>query len=219
METKKYGIVLRFDASTTEKAVSLSRKFLPMAGARPLELGSGTALPHLTLFMLMLDMAGLVAVINALSDLLDRKVVPKNGGPSFERGSKPLRGRFTQLRAMGTALYWAQPARENHVLLRLHQDIVRLCAPLRRGNVPPLGKQHGANLENWERYGYPLVMSRFHPHITLQWLSDDHAGTDFGDGAYVKRIWNWKSDSLGIIEMDDRGAISASDFVETFRLG
>lgn len=214
MQSKKYGIVLFLNKPTTDEAIRLSSDFKAKAGDDSITLGKKSAIPHITLFMVMLDRVGLVRTKQEIQRILDQEVVPRNGAPSFRRGDRSLRGQFIQLRGMGRALYWAQPAYSNQVLSRLHTQIVESCAPLISERVRPLKRLEGENLKNWRVYGYPLVMKKFHPHITLQWLSGDHAG-----GQYACPAWNWTSHRIALTEMDHRGVILSDKHEAIFNLG
>lgn len=186
---EKFAVVLLPDLATSRRAVEASRLLQLVAVEPKLVLGP-EAIPHVSLFHLMLDPDRIDQLEEALSDGLIESA-------GFNRRDEArLMGDFNPHlnEASGGYVFWN--AVQTPVLTALAQLVLDTAAPLRAGDIEISWPMNDDQKEMHRRYGYPSVGTSFRPHITV---SVGKPGV-FQDGAlpWGDQSWTWNSDRLAI---------------------
>jgi 2'-5' RNA ligase len=147
-----YGFVIKPDAETQKKAEALAREMAPNAEFQ-------TKIPHITLYHARLDELPLQAARDILLKLRAYK------GETLILNSFEVYG--------GKFFFWDNE--KTDILRSMHGEALKLATYLDKKAVAR-AVEEGLNmtpeeLENIKRYGHPLVLERYTPHITLAYDS------------------------------------------------
>lgn len=151
--TGSYGIVLKTDKETAEKAVALADKILPKNSDYKVTVETA----HITLYHLQLFGLKFEKMLEILSATRE-KIIERN----FILGQIAVMG--------GKFLFWDVENREK--LLSAHKSALALAKFLNREAIAKAKteclKLSSEQLESLEKYGHPLSGEKlYRPHITL----------------------------------------------------
>lgn len=184
---EKFAIALLPDVATSRRAVEANRLLQLVAVEPKLELGPG-AIPHISLFHLMLD-----------PDRLDELAVAIRMRVAGRR--KFLCEFYPHLNVASDGyIFWdvlnAPQVRD------LGDDVLEVAAPMRAGDMEISWSMNDDQKTMHAKYGYPTVGTSFRPHITVSVVKPGvlSAGTiPWGD-----YFWKWNSDQVIIGRLGQR---------------
>jgi len=165
METRLayFDVYLELPDEMLEQARALNRRIVSSAGGG-VDFGAGR-IPHITLYM------GLFPETERASLVRELKTVAAETAPF------PIVLREIETSRDGY-VFWKVVADDS--LLRLHERVVTALNPLRRGAVRDKFLEDQDRFTKDEciyimKYGFPWVLDRFRPHVTVGHLGDGAA--------------------------------------------
>lgn len=179
-----YGFVIKPDPLTIQKAKSLAKQMSPSAEYQ-------TIFPHVTLFHAQLESLPLKDIKEILSELV------KYEGINLT---------FNSIEIFGDKfLFWN--IEKTDQLLSMHRQALGIAKYLNKDTVAK-AKEEGLKmtteeLENIKRYGHPLVLDRFTPHITLAY---DSRGIKLPKNT-KPQSWNMKVEKIVFAEIGKYGSV------------
>ncbi|MGB6839085.1 MAG: hypothetical protein WBE27_02340 [Microgenomates group bacterium] len=180
-----FGLVIKPDAETERKALSLAGEMAPNAEFQ-------IKVPHITLYHGRVNNLPLPMV----KDLLLR--LRKHRGESLVLNSLKVYG--------GKFLFWNNE--KTGSLRSMHQEALKLAEYLARDTVSRAAEEGldmtPEELENVKKYGHPLVMERYTPHITLAY---DSQGLTLPPSGNIEP-WEMKIDDVLFSEMGKYGVVA-----------
>jgi len=162
METRLsyFDVYLELPADLLEQAFALNRRVVSFAGGG-IDFDAGR-IPHITLYMGLFPEAERAAIVRELKTV------------GAETPPLPIILREIETSRDGY-VFWKVVADES--LLRLHERVVMALNPMRRGAVREKYLEDQERFTKEEclyimKYGFPWVMSRYRPHVTVGHLGE-----------------------------------------------
>jgi hypothetical protein len=99
----------------------------------------------------------------------------------------------------------------------IHEKIIHTLNPLREGNVREKDRTaSGMGEENFKKYGYPMVMDLYDPHVTITKLKDETNAEKIVSELDWK-IAKFKVDTIMVCAMGEHG--TCRKIIKEFKLG
>ena len=180
-----YGFVIKPDSKTQEKAQAIAIKLAPGAEFQ-------TTIPHITLYHGRIEHLPLRVVKEILAELKEHR------GESLTLDSFEVYG--------GNFLFW--DVKMTDILPPMHKKALSISAYLEKDGIAMAHdeglKMTSKELDNIMRYGHPLVLERYVPHITLAY--DSHGLTL--SPQLPLSPWRIEIDDVIFAEMGKYGAVA-----------
>jgi 2'-5' RNA ligase len=182
--TGSYGLVIKPDAMTQERAVMMAKKLAPGAEFQ-------TEVPHITLYHAKFRNLPAEAVQNELKELA-----------KYE-GTKMVLNRF---QIFGDKWLFWDLLRDDQIQ-SMHEESLKISPFLDKQTIARAVTE-GLNLDKKEKeysvkYGHPLVLEKYLPHISLAY---DKRGLSL-PVENKPEIWEMTVDKISLAEIGDYGSV------------